>query len=153
MRLGVISDTHLRSFLEMPQELVRAMSQVDLIIHAGDIVTLDIIRGLEKLAPVHAVCGNMDSPEVRVKLPEKQVVEVEGRKIGIVHGYGGVGVTADFVKRLFPDVEAVVFGHTHEPMNKLSGGVLFFNPGRACNSYGVLTVGNNITGEIKENYY
>ncbi|MCX6004291.1 MAG: metallophosphoesterase family protein [Chloroflexi bacterium] len=153
MKVGVISDTHLRSFPEMPQELIRAMSQMDLIIHAGDIVTLDIIKGLEKLAPVRAVCGNMDLPEVRIKLPEKQVVEVEGRKIGVVHGYGSVGVTAEQVKQLFSDVNAVVFGHTHEPMNKLIGGVLFFNPGRACNSYGILTVGNKITGEIKENYF
>lgn len=152
MKVGVISDTHLRSFAEFPRELIAVMSQVELIIHAGDIVTMDVIKGLETLAPVRAVSGNMDWPEVKVELPEKLIIEAGDRKIGVVHGFGGSWGIEDRVSKLFSGVDAIVFGHTHQPLNKLVNGVLFFNPGRASTSYGILEVAENIEGRIIENY-
>ncbi|MDD5398664.1 MAG: metallophosphoesterase family protein, partial [Dehalococcoidia bacterium] len=74
IRIGVISDTHMRHFSQLPQELVRVLGTVDLIVHAGDIVTMDVIQGLQTLAPVQGVCGNMDLPEVRVNLPQQQLI-------------------------------------------------------------------------------
>ncbi|MCX5996817.1 MAG: metallophosphoesterase family protein [Chloroflexi bacterium] len=65
MKIGVISDTHARNYSQLPQNLLKALEKVDLIVHAGDIVTMDVIRGLETVAPVKGVCGNMDLPEVR----------------------------------------------------------------------------------------
>ena len=153
MRIGVISDTHARHFAQLPQELVRVLGTVDLIIHAGDIVTMDVIRGLQTLAPVHGVCGNMDLPEVRVSLPPKQLIELEGKKIGIVHGSGGLAGLEDRVLQLFPGADVVIFGHSHIATNDAVNGVLLFNPGRADESYGLLEVGDTIKGKIVRNYY
>jgi hypothetical protein len=153
LRIGVISDTHIRFFAELPQNLVKALSAVDLIIHAGDIITMDVIKGLEMLAPVKGVCGNMDYPEVRVALPEKQIIEIEGQKIGVVHGRGGPATLELSVMQLFTKVDVIVFGHSHIATNKIVNGVLLFNPGSARDSYGVLSVGENTEGKIIRGYY
>jgi len=153
LKVGVISDTHVRFFAELPQNLVKALSTVDLIIHAGDIITMDVIKGLETLAPVKAVCGNMDYPEVRVALPEKQIIEIEGKKIGVVHGRGGPPALEWSAPELFSGVDAIVFGHTHIALNKVIKGVLLFNPGSTRDSYGLLNVANNIEGKIFKGYY
>lgn len=153
MKIGVISDTHVRSFEELPHNLVAVLAKMDLIIHAGDITAVDVIRGLERLAPVKAVCGNMDLPEVRVILPQQQVVELEGKRIGIVHGSGGPWMIAQRVKKLFKGVDAIVFGHSHEALNDVIDGTLLFNPGKASQSYGILEVGESIKGRIIEGYY
>jgi len=153
VRIGVISDTHARHFTQLPQELVRILGKVDLIVHAGDIVTMDVIRGLQTLAPVHGVCGNMDLPEIRVSFPEKQVLELEGKRIGIVHGSGGPAGLESRVLQLFPGADAVIFGHSHIGANDSINGVLLFNPGRADESYGLLEVGEAISGKIVRAYY
>ncbi len=152
-KIGVISDTHVRSFEELPEALVKALAKCDLIIHAGDIIKMNVIRGLEGLAPVIAVHGNMDQPEVWSALPDRQVIEAAGRKIGVVHGSGSPGETWKRVKTLFSDVDIIVFGHTHEPMNEVVNGVLLFNPGRASQSYGIIEIGEEIKGWIRRNYY
>jgi putative phosphoesterase len=77
MKIGVISDTHARHCSQLPQNLLQALEKVDLIVHAGDIVTMDVIRGLEMVAPVKGVYGNMDLPEVRLAFPQKLVLELE----------------------------------------------------------------------------
>jgi len=153
VRIGVVSDTHLRSFNQLPQELIRALGKVDLIVHAGDIVTMDVIQGLQTLAPVHGVCGNMDLPEVRNSLPQNLLLELEGKKIGIVHGSGGPAGLESRVLQLFPGADVVIFGHSHIAANDTSNGVLLFNPGRANESYGLLEVGETISGRIVRAYY
>ena len=153
MKIGVISDTHVRNFAELPHNLISALSSVDLIIHAGDIVALDVIRGLESLAPVKGVYGNMDLPEIRTVFPQKEVLDIEGKKIAIVHGSGGPWDLAQRVGELFTGVDAIIFGHSHRAFNKVIGRVLFFNPGTARDSYGLLEVGKEIMGTIREDYY
>jgi len=151
--LGIISDTHVKSFDELPQNLLTALAKTDLIIHAGDITTMDVIKGLERLAPVKGVYGNMDLPEVKVVFPHKQIIEVEGKKIGIVHGNGGPWMIEERVRQSFNNVDAIVFGHSHEAFNNVVNGILLFNPGRASRSYGLLEVGGKIKGRIIEGYY
>jgi len=153
VRIGVISDTHLRRYAQLPQELVRVLGKVDLIIHAGDIVTMDVIKGLQTLAPVHGVYGNMDLPEVRVSFPQQQVLDLEGKKIGIVHGSGGPAGLEGRVLQLFPGADAVVFGHSHIATNETIDGVLLFNPGRADESFGLLEIGETISGKIVRAYF
>ena len=153
MILGVISDTHVHSFGELPQNLLTILAKTDLIIHAGDITTVDVIKGLERLAPVQGVYGNMDLPEVKTVFPEKQIIEVKGKKIGIVHGSGGPWKIEERIKQVFSDVDAIVFGHSHKTFNKVIDGILLFNPGRASKSYGLLEVGEKIEGKIIEGYY
>jgi hypothetical protein len=153
LRIGVISDTHVRHFAQLPKELIRVLGKVDLIVHAGDVVTMDVIRGLQTLAPVQGVCGNMDLPEVRVSFPEKQLLELEGKKIGIVHGSGGPAGLESRVLQLFPGADVVIFGHSHINTNGSINGVLLFNPGRADESYGLLEVDETISGSIVRAYH
>ncbi|MGA2157927.1 MAG: metallophosphoesterase family protein [Dehalococcoidia bacterium] len=153
MKIGVISDTHIRRFAELPHNLIIALSKVDLIVHAGDIVALDVVKGLEGLAPVKGVYGNMDLPEIRTVFPQTELLDIEGKKIAIVHGSGGPWDLALRVGKLFTGVDAVIFGHSHRAFNKVVGQVLYFNPGRASDSYGLLEVDREIKATIYENYY
>ncbi len=70
MKIGILSDTHLRSFDELPGDILLALSEVDLIVHTGDFVMLSVLNGLRNLGEVKAVRGNMDSPDIRDVLPE-----------------------------------------------------------------------------------
>ncbi len=154
-RIGVISDTHL---LEMDpgleQRLQQIWGEVSLALHAGDLVRLAVLDGLP--APrVEAVRGNMDDHVVSQSLPDRRVLEVEGRSIGLIHGWGAPVGLSGRVRESFTGVDAIVFGHSHRPMNAVKDGVLMFNPGSASRNFfggasvGVLTVGpEGVTGEI-----
>lgn len=155
MKIGVISDTHARHHSELPQNLLRGLEKVDLIIHAGDIVTMDVVRGLEALAPVKGVCGNMDLPEVRVALPEVLELELEGRRIRVLHGNGGPGGLEERVMQQLNSADIIIFGHSHVPLNQhRKDGVMLFNPGSARDSYGLLELdGQGVSGRIIRDYY
>ena len=84
MRIGVVSDTHVTSFAEVPDRILVALAEVDLIIHAGDFVTKDVFDGLKRLGEVKAVWGNMDSNELKRILPEKELLLIEEKRIGII---------------------------------------------------------------------
>ena len=158
MRIGVISDTHIpKAALDLPEVVYNDLVKCDLILHAGDIVQMDLLLKLQKLAPVRAVYGNMDLAEVKENIPQKDVVKVDGVKIAIMHGYGTPKGLVDVVKGSFPaDMNAIVFGHSHMPINEIIGKTLFFNPGSPTdtifapyNSYGILEVDKKkITGHI-----
>lgn len=152
--IGVLSDTHLRGPApELAARLARAFAGVDLILHAGDITNLTVLDMLE--APeVIAVAGNMDEPAVGQSLPVKRVVEVEDKRIGLIHGWGSPFGLSGRVAAAFSDVDCVVFGHSHRPMNAVTGGVLLFNPGSVARglmgsgTVGLLTVDQGISGTI-----
>jgi putative phosphoesterase len=88
MKIGVISDTHVRSIDEIPGDIIRSLGSMDLIIHAGDFVHPDVLTGLQTIAKVKAVCGNMDSGDLRDILPVADCLCINNRKIGIIHGWG-----------------------------------------------------------------
>jgi len=148
MRIGVVSDTHLTSFAQVPDRILLALAEIDLIIHAGDFVARDVLDGLKRLGEVKAVRGNMDSEELKRILPEKELLWIEGKRIGITHGSGSPYGIDDRVGRMFEDVDVIVFGHSHQSQNEIKKGILFFNPGQARNSFGILTVGKEVKGEI-----
>jgi len=148
VRIGVISDTHVTSFVEIPRQILITLAKVDLIIHTGDFVTKDVLDGLKRLGEVKAVRGNLDSEELKQILPEKELLLIEGKRIGIVHGSGSPYGIDDRVRGMFEDVDIIVYGHSHEPKNEIKKGILFFNPGRARNSFGILTIGKEVKGEI-----
>jgi putative phosphoesterase len=135
MRIGVISDTHMRSCEEIPPAMVRALSNVDLIIHAGDIVTLEVLEELRRLGEVKAVRGNMDSAKLRALLPEKELIVVGGKKIGITHGWGSPQGIEERVRGMFDGVDVIIYGHSHKARNEQIGGILFFNPGEEVRWY------------------
>jgi putative phosphoesterase len=148
LRIGVLSDTHATSLAEFPNKLLANLAKVDMIIHTGDFTTRSVLEGLRELAEVRAVHGNMDSDELRQFLPDKDLFIVSGRRVGITHGWGSPYGIEDRVGSLFGDADIIVFGHSHQPRNEVTNGILFFNPGTARNSFGILTVGQQIKGEI-----
>jgi len=150
LKIAVLSDTHVTSFDDIPRKIIDRLSTVDLIVHDGDFVTLNVLEGLNKLGKVTAVHGNMDSSELRNSLPDKEIIEVGSRRIGITHGWGAPWEMEKKVRTMFPDekLDAIIFGHSHFSQNKVIDDILFFNPGKASQSFGILTVGEDIKGEI-----
>lgn len=158
MRIGVISDTHIPTQAqELPKELLDEMTKVDFIIHAGDLTEISVLKTLERLNKVVAVWGNMDSPDVRTALPQKEIINVNHFKIGIFHGWGDPHSLPQRVLKQFEadKVSCIVFGHSHQTYNKLVNNVLLFNPGSPTdkvfahfNSYGILEVTNKVEGKI-----
>jgi putative phosphoesterase len=154
MVLGVLSDTHLYR-QEVPLRVLRALDGVDLIIHAGDIVEMAVLEQLESLAPTVAVAGNMDHGDVREALPEKRVIEVAGRPLGLMHGSGALQNITSRLRREFDRVDVVIFGHTHRVYNREEDGIFFFNPGSPTDkmfapfrSVGILELGEEVKGKI-----
>jgi uncharacterized protein len=120
--VGLISDTH---GLLRP-EAQQALAGVDLIIHAGDIGTPEVLEALAKIAPVHAVRGNNDRGAWARPLPETAAIELEGASIYVLHDMNELDLdpaAAGFA--------AVVAGHSHRPAVQLREGVLYINPGSA----------------------
>lgn len=159
MRIGVISDTHMPIVTDrLPDKVFEEFRGADMILHAGDIVDMSVIESLAKLAKVVAVCGNMDYVSVCSELPHKTIVEAGKFRIGLTHGNGSPAGLVDYVKEQFEgeDVDAIVFGHSHQPFNETIDGTLYFNPGTPTDhrftrdlSIGMLEVNDKgITGKI-----
>ena len=128
MRLGVISDTHglLRA------EVFETFKQVDHILHGGDVGTWEVLIELQALAPVTAVYGNTDSPELRGKLTRVAHVELDGFEIVVTHGDQFGHPTPTKLHGAYPRAEIIVFGHTHKPLLELvDRTVTVINPGGA----------------------
>ena len=131
MLIGLISDTHIPDRAkEIPQKVFDAFSEVDLILHAGDLTSLKVIEDLEKIAPVIAIQGNMDRVN-GINLPVAKLIEAEGLKIGIAHGE--VYPRADTQQLVYLarelDVDILITGHSHQPKIEQTDGVLLLNPG------------------------
>ena len=122
MIVGVISDTH---GLMRPQAIA-ALEGSDLIIHAGDVGSPDILTRLRMVAPTIAVRGNVDTSPWGRTLAEVEVVEAAGRSIYMLHDIG----TLDLDPRA-GGFAAVVYGHSHRPEAQERDGVLYLNPGSA----------------------
>ncbi|MCX8130758.1 MAG: YfcE family phosphodiesterase [Clostridia bacterium] len=155
----MVSDTHIpRRGKTLPRVLLEGIKGADLIIHAGDINKDYVIYELEDIAKVEYVMGNTDSEEDWVKIDRKKVIEVDDCKIGVIHGYGDKGTTLGRVRKAFEgeDLDCIVFGHSHIPMNEVIEGVLYFNPGSPTDkrrqkffSYGMLSVSRgSVSGKI-----
>jgi hypothetical protein len=148
MRIGVLSDTHIHLAEEISSEIIKAFSNVDFIVHAGDFVGSAVLEGLKRLGEVKAVRGNVDSMKLKSLLPDKETLVVGGKRIGITHGSGGPEGIEHRVRALFDDVDIIIYGHSHMAKMKEIRGVLLFNPGPGYRSFGILTVEEDIKGEI-----
>jgi putative phosphoesterase len=129
-RVAVIADTHLpRGSRELAQECLEVLAGADLILHAGDVTSAPVLEMLRELAPLRAVYGNMDEPELRASLPEQLVVEAGGARIGMLHIPGPAAGRAARLAATFRGCDAIVYGHTHVPEATQVGGVWILNPG------------------------
>ncbi len=133
--VGLISDTHVPNRAKaIPKSVFEAFENVDYIIHAGDLVELTVIDELEQLAPVLAVHGNMDGPEVRGAIPKLNSLKLMDWKIGVTHDPGtafGMDRMREFMQENFFNV--LVFGHTHASSVRWEGKTLYVNPGSPTN--------------------
>jgi uncharacterized protein len=120
--VGVISDTHglLRD------EAVRALAGSGRIIHAGDIGNPGILDALAKIAPVTAVRGNVDRDRWAGFLPLTESIEVEGATVYVLHNLAELDLDPRAA-----GMQAVISGHSHQPLSEIRNGVLFLNPGSA----------------------
>ncbi|NIA02979.1 MAG: YfcE family phosphodiesterase [Nitrospirae bacterium] len=134
MKITVISDTHLKpgqSIEMLPKPLLNMLSSCDMIVHAGDFVSLQCYNELKAINPLVAVAGNMDSHELRQILPEHTTFDVEGIRIGVTHR-GQLSVTemtglGYFAREL--EVDLLIFGHIHRPKIHKSGDITLLCPG------------------------
>jgi uncharacterized protein len=136
MKIGILSDTHLRvPDATLEYILSELFAGTDLILHAGDIVTRLVLERLEE-SNVTAVSGNMDDHEVAGMLPQRRVVLAGTKRIGLIHGWGSSDGLADRVYSRFLEdsVDLIVFGHAHEPHWERIDGVYLFNPGSAAHN-------------------
>lgn len=131
MRIGILSDTHLRGTAPLPPRCADLLRGTDLIVHAGDVVSLAALRAIEAVGPpVVAVHGNVDDADIRALLPERTVVDLDGHRLGLVHDAGPARGRLERLRGLFPTAEAVVFGHSHVPLHETGrDGFQIFNPG------------------------
>ena len=160
MVVAIISDTHLpRGARRLPDDCVARLRAADLILHAGDISTVGVLRELEALGPpVAAVHGNVDEPALTELLPAERTVEADRARIAITHDTGPKAGRLQRLRTRFPDADAVVFGHSHIPLHEERDGFAIFNPGSPTerrrsphHTMGVATVDHaQITFELLE---
>jgi uncharacterized protein len=131
VELAIISDTHMpRGGRAIPEACLARLRAADAILHAGDLVAVEVLELLESLGPpVHAVHGNVDEPAVRMRLPAVRVVDADGARIVMTHDGGPADRRLDRLRARFPDADAVVFGHSHLPLHEERDGFHIFNPG------------------------
>ena len=132
MRVAIISDTHLpRGTRRLPDACVARLRAADLILHAGDVSTVAVLREVEALGPpVAAVRGNVDEAALAALLPAERTVEAGGARIGMVHDAGPAGRRLERLRERFLDADAVIFGHSHIPLHERGpDGFQIFNPG------------------------
>ena len=159
VRILVLSDTHIpRVAHDLPERVYGEIENVDMIIHAGDFVEMEVLDKLKTLRETHAVYGNMDSQGIRQHLNPREIIPVGRFKIGLIHGFGAPAEIVETVRGEFTDssVDAIIFGHSHAAFNMVKEGILLFNPGSptdtifaTSNSYGILEVTDKkIEGKI-----
>lgn len=155
MKIGVLSDTHLSGVTrELRKIYENHLSDKDLILHAGDVVSTEVIDFLDR-KNFYGVHGNMDPPEVKESLPRKKLIELGPYRLGLIHGWGASAGVEDRIRDEFQNVDVIVYGHSHLPANHMRDKALFFNPGTATgfsfsgmHTIGVLELGDMIHGTI-----
>ncbi|MTG90382.1 YfcE family phosphodiesterase [Cellulosimicrobium sp. BIT-GX5] len=131
-RLLLISDTHVPVRARvLPDQVWRAVDAADVVVHAGDWVSADLLDALEsRAARLVGVAGNNDGPDLHARLPEVARTTVEGMRIAVVHETGAKQGRERRADAGLPDADVLVFGHSHIPWDTTSpGGLRLLNPG------------------------
>jgi uncharacterized protein len=133
MRIAVLADTHApRRWKACPPAVASHLAGVDLILHAGDVCTAEVLDELAAFAPVRAVLGNNDGPDVRTwGAPRSLTLDLDDLRVGMIHDAGPRAGRPRRLRRQFPAADLVVFGHSHIPLDLQDErlGLRIFNPG------------------------
>ncbi|GGB59241.1 YfcE family phosphodiesterase [Virgibacillus dakarensis] len=132
MRIIVMADTHMPSKgKQLPKRLTKELKTADLIIHAGDWNSIEVFQTLTDFGSVKGVYGNVDTKDITDKFPSKEIVNVKGYRIGVIHGHGEKMTTEKRALEAFAgnDVDVIIFGHSHIPLLRYFKKVLLLNPG------------------------
>jgi uncharacterized protein len=131
MRVVVLSDTHgPRRWKSCPPRVAEQLREADLILHAGDVCTAAVLDELAQYAPVIAVAGNNDGPDVAAwgATPAAEL-EIDGLPVAMIHDSGPAAGRLARLRRMFPGAALVVFGHSHIPLDESADAFRIFNPG------------------------
>ncbi len=158
-RIGILSDTHLSELTDRFQAQVTAcFGEVDLVLHAGDLTNPAILAafGTKEVLAVH---GNMCDRQGQTNLPGLRTFTVGGFNLVLVHGDAfGYSNIEERLFTAFAEADCIIYGHTHKAVCHRLGGTLMLNPGSftapgrhgAPPSYAILTVADELSGEIRE---
>lgn len=130
-RLLLISDTHIPGRARrLPDEVLREADATDLVVHAGDWVAASVLDELERHAEVLGVWGNNDGADLRARLPEVAHRTIEEVRFAVVHETGAAAGREARMDAAYPDVDVLVFGHSHIPWDTVTPrGLRLLNPG------------------------
>jgi uncharacterized protein len=131
VRVVVLADTHgPRRWRACPPRVAEQLRGADLILHTGDVCTAKVLSELEQYAPVTAVLGNNDEPDVAAwgAAPTAEV-DLDGLRVAMLHDSGPSSGRLARMRRAFPGADLVVFGHSHIPLDQSGYGLRIFNPG------------------------
>jgi putative phosphoesterase len=131
VRVVVLSDTHSpRRWKACPPAVADRLAGADLILHAGDVCTVGVLEQLSEWAPVHAVMGNNDLPEIAAwGAPETLELDLAGLRVAMIHDSGAVPGRAKRLRTRFTTADQVDIGHSHKPMDLTEADLRIFNPG------------------------
>jgi uncharacterized protein len=131
VKVVALADTHApRRWRRCPPSVARHLSDADLILHAGDVCTAEVLDELSAYAPVRAVRGNNDGADVAMwGAPETLELNLAGVAVAMVHDSGQAAGRCARLRRRFPAARLVVFGHSHIPLDQVADGIRIFNPG------------------------
>jgi uncharacterized protein len=131
VRVVVLADTHApRRWRACPPRVAQQLRGADLILHAGDVCTASVLAELAEYAPVAAVLGNNDGPDVtRWGAAETAELDLDGLRVAMVHDAGPAAGRLTRMRRRFPGADLVVFGHSHIPLDESAYALRIFNPG------------------------
>ncbi len=127
----MLADTHApRRWRGCPPQVAAQLAGADLILHAGDVCTADVLDGPATFAPVRVVLGNNDGPDVAAwGAPESVLLELDGVQVAMIHDSGPKAGRHRRMRRRFPGADLVLFGHSHIPLDEIGDGLRLFNPG------------------------
>ncbi len=131
MRVVALSDTHAPRFWKRcPPGVARHLEGADLVLHAGDVCRAEVLDELAAFAPVRVVLGNNDGADVAAwGAPETLELDLDGLRVAMVHDSGPATGRLPRLRRRFPGVDLVVFGHSHIPWDTSADGLRIVNPG------------------------
>lgn len=159
MKVLLLADTHLPTRAkDLPARVWEEVDDADLVIHAGDWMTPDLLDALEARSSDLLGCwGNNDGDELRSRLPEVARRTVEGVRVAVTHETGGKVGREKRMAAAFPDVDLLVFGHSHIPWDTVcENGLRLLNPGSPTDrrrqphcTYMTLTLADGAVGDVE----